>query len=132
MDAERPARTPDVQEGPIFCPKCKKEAVKTMTTFGRRDDCKDCDLWSWKGKPLVDRATHAARRKAHDAFDLLWKKPSPLTVILQFMPLDKADAYVRLAEELGVPEPEAHMHRMSSEEAEKVPRAVARVLRKVL
>ena len=80
-----------------------------MTTYGVRDKC--CGLWSWGGKPLVDRETHQARKAAHKAFDPLWKKEG----------LDRGVAYSLLAEHLGISVDECHMASMDSETARRVP-----------
>ena len=102
---------PEEQAG-ITCPKCGGVAVRTDTQYGQRHDC--CELWSWGGKPLVDRRTHEARKAAHAAFDALWKSGA----------VSRGKAYQLLAKELGVPEAEAHMARMPADLAERVPGAV--------
>ena len=48
--------------------------------------------------------------QAHEYFDMLWK--------LKYV--TREEAYNYLAEWLGVPEPEAHMSRMDSEQCKKV------------
>lgn len=53
----------DETPAPI-CPSCGQPAKERMTRYGVRHDC--CGLWSWGGKPLVDAATHAARRQRED------------------------------------------------------------------
>lgn len=95
---------PDV---PI-CPTCSKPATATATRFGTRHSC--CGLWSWEGKPLVDEATHNARKAAHAAFDSLWKHG----------PFSRAGAYKALAAIMGVKPADCHIALMSKEDAERV------------
>lgn len=58
---------------PQVCPECGKPAMRLNTSYGRKDICPDCGLWSWAGKTLVSAATHAARQRAHKIFDKLWQ-----------------------------------------------------------
>ncbi len=81
----------------IICPKCGREAKEQQTKYGLRSWC--CDLWSWEGKPLVDRETHLARQYAHEAFDELWKSKR----------LSRKEAYRRLAFELCLTREETHI-----------------------
>lgn len=76
-------------------------------------------MWSWGGKPLTDGATHTARRAAHDCFDALWRAGA----------LTRGEAYRRLQEALGLTADECHMARMTLEQAQRVPPAVAQILR---
>ena len=97
------------------CPSCGKAAERQATRYGVRHAC--CGLHSWDGKPLVDEATHRARRKAHDAFDHLWKSGA----------VRRKRAYALLREELGITSAECHMALMPRELAERVPLAVDRI-----
>ncbi len=101
-----------------ICPKCGSEAKAVTTRYGTRHAC--CDLHSWDGKPLVDQATHDARKAAHDAFDRLWKKgPRRL--------MDRGEAYAELRVELDLSPDECHMSLMPAETALLVPPAVERI-----
>lgn len=102
--------TKSLSELPCICPKCGQTAVRSEGKYGRRDEC--CGLWSWKGKPLVDRETHKARILAHEAFDRLWKKGSGRR-------MNRGQAYRWLQEALGWKEC-PHMATMSAEDATKV------------
>jgi hypothetical protein len=42
------------------CPRCGLTAIERETKYGIRSSC--CDLWSWDRDPLVDKATHDARK----------------------------------------------------------------------
>lgn len=105
-----PAKT-----GPVTCPKCGALARETQTRFGIRSSC--CGLWSWERYPLVDAATHEARKKAHEAFDTLWKGPKRV--------MNRWKAYRLLAREMGMREADCHMKYMDRADAERVVRAVA-------
>ena len=99
------------------CPTCGQPAQATTTRFGVRHDC--CDLWSWDGKPLVDRATHNARIAAHNAFDPLWKGA--------YRQISRGTAYKLLRAELGLTKAECHMASMDATTARQVPAAVERI-----
>ena len=101
----------------IRCPKCGSEAVRRSTRFGWRNSC--CDLWSWDSAPLVDAATHEARKAAHAAFDSLWRSGT----------LKRGEAYRRLAEELGISRADCHMKIMDAETAWRVVAAVPKLRR---
>lgn len=98
-----------------LCPICGQFATAEKTKYGIRHEC--CGLHSWGGKPLVDQATHDARRLAHVAFDPLWKEG--------VMPRKKA--YKALAAELGIPRKECHIALMDAATARRVPAAVATI-----
>lgn len=95
-----------------ICPVCEKPAQLAHSPYGVKHKC--CGLWSWDGKPLVDAATHIARREAHEVFDRLWKGGT----------LSRGKAYKLLREELGLTEPECHMAKMDAATAQRVPTAV--------
>lgn len=88
------------------CPECGQVAQDTQTKFGVRSAC--CGLWSWNHYPLVDAATHDARKAAHAAFDTLWKDGH----------MSRKEAYRRLGLYYGR---HPHIKTMSREEAELVP-----------
>lgn len=98
-------------QAPI-CPKCGAEAIEMQSQWGVKHVC--CDLWSYGGKPLVDKRTHGARIKAHESFDLLWRGG----------PLDRGTAYEQLARHLGITVEDTHMGRMTFETLRRVPEAV--------
>lgn len=98
----------------VFCPSCRRPATAMATRFGVRHECLPCRLWSWNGKPLVDAATHRARKVAHQVFDRVWKSG------LENRPM----AYAMLAEHLEMTPGECHMAAMSCADALRVPIAV--------
>lgn len=53
------------------CPKCGRLAKERRTRYGIRSEC--CDLWSWDRKPLVDEATHKARKEVFVMLDKMSK-----------------------------------------------------------
>lgn len=62
-----------VHEPYQICPGCQHPAIRTMTTYGIRDDCKECKLTSWDGKDLVSQDVMKLRKELHILFDKLWK-----------------------------------------------------------
>ncbi len=102
---------------PLICPECGKESTICMTRYGRRDDCKGCDLHSWGGKPLMDPDTLQARNQAHEAFDPLWQSEL----------VTRDEAYALLSQELKLPEVECHMSTMSLRVAILVPPAANKI-----
>jgi len=94
----------------IYCPTCGKKAKTTNTKYGCKNYCQACNLWSWGESPLVDSNTHAARIKAHQAFDIIWKSKL----------MKRSVAYAWLTKSLGIPPKECHMKLMTKEIAEKV------------
>jgi len=105
-------------EGHQNCPRCGQRAVRTYSMGKVRDDCKDCQLHSYYGMPLVDQATHDARIEAHQAFDPLW----------QFHGLARNEAYKALSVEIGLPLCDCHIGYMTKEEALSVRGHVANIL----
>lgn len=91
------------------CPKCGRRAYTAKTSYGPRHAC--CGLWSWDGAPLVDAATHEARKAAHAAFDRLWKDGI----------LSRSQAYRELAKALGLKPEDCHMKLMDAQTAGRVP-----------
>ena len=100
-----------------ICPRCGKPAEATETKYGTRHDC--CGLHSWHGKPLETQGTHDARKRAHAAFDPLWKHGGPLR---------RKDAYKVLARKLRLPGRECHISLMDEGTALLVPDAVMEIL----
>lgn len=101
----------------VICPKCGKPAAESSTRYGQRHDC--CGLRSWGGKPLAAPETHEARQRAHAAFDPLWKGKGRV--------LSRAQAYKRLAEELGIARRDCHISLMDEATASRVPNAAQRI-----
>ena len=99
----------------VICPKCGREAKEQQTKYGLRSRC--CDLWSWDGKPLVSRETHAARQMAHKAFDALWKSKR----------MSRKEAYRRLAYELAMPREETHISQFDIRNCLRTKDAVKRI-----
>jgi hypothetical protein len=64
---EPPARRFNKYIDALRCPQCGKFAKRTNTRWGRRDDCKRCNLWSWNGKPLASKAVHDAKKARFEA-----------------------------------------------------------------
>jgi len=98
-----------------ICPSCGQPAQATETKFGTRHDC--CGMHSWHGKPLETQATHDARKRAHAAFDPLWKHG----------PLSRKRAYQLLAQKLGLSGAECHISLMDEGTALLVPDAVMQI-----
>lgn len=96
------------------CPACGWPVRSVETRYGTRRSCEPCGLWAWGDAPLVDEATHEARKAAHEAFDSLWKTGE----------MSRGRAYKLLSKKLGR---QAHMKEMSAEEALKVPGWVAEI-----
>lgn len=92
----------------IRCPNCGRPPERIATEHGLKLRC--CGLWAWGLHPLADAATHEARRAAHAAFDRLWKGG----------PLERGEAYRRLAEALGLTREECHMKLMDEATARRV------------
>lgn len=91
-------------DAPI-CPKCGQAAAQEQTRFGVRSAC--CDLWSWKGAPLVCAKTHQARQDAHRAFDRLWKDGH----------MTRSAAYRWLSKTLEIPPERCHIRMMDASTA---------------
>ncbi len=53
------------------CPKCGRLAQERRTRYGIRSEC--CGLWSWDRKPLVDAATHNARKEVFEMLNRMSK-----------------------------------------------------------
>lgn len=85
----------------VICPTCHTSVQPVRGAYGWRYAC--CGLVGWNGKPLQSPATLFMRRRAHDVFDRLW----------QHGYMRRGTAYHWLAQQLGCPEPEAHMSVMN-------------------
>lgn len=99
------------QPAPI-CPTCGQPAKLSDGKFGMKAEC--CGLWSWGGKMLVSRETHAARIQAHEVFDALWKSGR----------LARRTAYARLADVMGIAPADCHISLMDAGDAHKIERLV--------
>lgn len=86
----------------LLCSNCGTRSIVTATRFGRRDDCPSCGWRSWDGKPLVSVETLALRKRCHRTFDAFWQRRV----------MTRAEAYNRLAEDLGVDIDECHFAHM--------------------
>lgn len=96
------------------CPVCQRQAITIETKFGERCTCSfHRELWSWSRKPLVDKATHEARKIAHATFDAIWKEKL----------CSRSFAYKLLAEVLGIAPQDCHIALMDRAMAEQVPHA---------
>jgi len=97
-----------MQDLKVVCQECGGDAVPTQTRFGVRHDC--CGLWSWGGKPLTDRATHEARRRAHESFDRIWVGSH----------LSRTKAYRGLSEHLEMAPRDCHISLFDVDTCQKV------------
>jgi hypothetical protein len=104
------------------CPGCGRRAIRTRTRYGLRDDCPDCDMHGWDGKPLVSREVHAARVHCHEVVDALWMKAetayeiaeAPGTkgyerAVKRIRKTARVRVYEYLSVTLEIPEPLCHM-----------------------
>lgn len=87
---------------PVTCPSCGEKARIIDTRYGRRDQCDDCGMWSWHGKPLVSAHVHEARKRCHEVVDAIWKSSANPRKT-------RGRVYAYLAHVTGLPEPECHM-----------------------
>lgn len=101
---------------PPTCSTCGKLAKTRKGAYGSYHEC--CGLASWNGKPLVTKATLAARQAAHRAFDVIWKQGL----------MRREDAYGALAHQLGIPRAACHMSNMDEAMALKVPEAADKII----
>lgn len=100
---------------PVFCPQCNCKAHRQNTKYGVRDDCWQCNLHSWNGKPLTTSETLKARSLAHSSFDRLWREDKLVA---------RSRAYIMLAEVLGLTRDSCHISLFDLSTARKVPEAV--------
>lgn len=91
------------------CPICDGDPTRIDTKF-KYDKYVCCGLWAWGDHPLVDEATHIARKRAHQAFDPLWKDGH----------MSRTEAYYVLREMMGLSEKECHMKVMDCKTARSV------------
>jgi hypothetical protein len=98
------ARKPKQRAAPQ-CPVCGAPAKLSRGKWGIKAEC--CGLWSWGLKPLVTRETHAARIRAHDAFDRLWKGGA----------FSRGEGYRRLQVAMGMTSAHCHIAQMTAEQA---------------
>lgn len=58
-----------------ICPAHNIKMVPNKTRYGIRHQCPECDIYCWDGPTSMPGtpATHEYRKKAHAAFDPLWK-----------------------------------------------------------
>ena len=102
------------------CPVCNRQASTVETRYGERCYCPghpEDAHWSWGRKPLANKRTHDARKRAHAIFDEVWK--SKLA--------SRSFAYKLLAELLELHPNDCHMALMDARTAERVPWAVTQI-----
>ncbi len=116
---------PPLPRNPHPCPTCGGEPRASQTQYGVRYSC--CRLWAWGPYPVVSAETHAARKKAHDAFDALWRKDVSKLTYGHRGPVARNAAYKRLSEILGLTREQCHMKLMDAETARLVPLAASRI-----
>lgn len=101
------------------CPNCGNRMVLRDSKYGLFYGCStypDCDATHGahpNGEPLgipADKATKAARIRAHDAFDKLWKEGH----------MKRGQAYAWMRQTLNLSKEEAHMGRFDIERCERV------------
>lgn len=94
----------------VQCPECEAPMVLRASKYGvfygcsRYPDCKGSHGAHPDGKPMGTPATasvRAARIKAHDAFDRLWKPMQSR--------MTRTDAYLWMQSALGLSSKEAHI-----------------------
>lgn len=85
------------------CPEHKKELIGKKTRYGIRFSCPvhGCSVVCWGGKTSTpaNYETRQARRKAHDAFDLLWKSGR----------YERGELYQLLSDFMGLPKSLTHI-----------------------
>jgi len=95
------------------CPKHNRILVPKRARYGVRRSCPEpgCTVVLWDGETSTpaDADTRAWRRKAHNAFDPLWKKGH----------ISRAKAYRLLCAGLNMPFEATHIGMMSSEQCRK-------------
>jgi hypothetical protein len=99
-----------------LCPKCGQTPAQQETRYGIRYAC--CGMWSWGDHPLADMETHAARKAAHAAFDVVWQQGY----------MRRGDAYALLQAKMGLCADDCHMKKMNAETARRVPTAANEIL----
>lgn len=98
-----------------ICPIHNTKLKVTQTRYGPRFDCpeKDCTVVLWGNDETAtpaDFETRQARRKAHAAFDPLWRKKK----------IKRQRAYKKLAHYLNLPIEKTHIGAFSKQQCEKV------------
>lgn len=100
------------------CPKHKVRLAARDTEHGKQFYCpfQGCDVVQWDGSTSTpaDYATRQARRKAHMAFDTLWKSKS----------LSRGQAYTLLAKFMRLPKRSVHIGMFNVEQCAEVLRFV--------
>ncbi len=102
------------------CPICHKEAKLSYHDYGERHDCYKCGMRGWNGKDLVSIDTINSRKKAHKAFDPIWR-------VHKIYP--RNDAYMVLAEAMGQTRKQCHIGNMSKQECEMVVRISKQIIK---
>ena len=99
----------------MMCPKCGGRPFRAQTRYGLRISC--CGMWAWGEHPMADAETHEARKKAHAAFDPIWRDKL----------MSRGRAYKLLAEEMGMTRDQCHMKLMTADQASLVPDIAAKI-----
>lgn len=96
-----------------YCPVHRVKLVKTSTTYGPRFDCpeKGCTVQCWNGPTSrpADLETRRARKRAHSAFDPLWRGGL----------IKRSYAYQLLQEHLGTLPGKCHIGMFDVEQCER-------------
>lgn len=107
------------KERVLECPECKAPMRLRGSKFGLFYGCTrwpECDATHGahpSGEPLGIPATRETKRwriKAHEAFDLLWKRPTGY--------MSRSDAYAWMTQIMGLPKEEAHIGRFTIEQCQ--------------
>lgn len=99
----------------MVCPKHRTVMVPASTRYGLRFSCPSpgCDVVGWDSPTSTpaDAETRAARNKAHDAFDPLWRGRGARV---------RSKLYRKLSEFLCIPLKQTHIGMFDKEICEKV------------
>lgn len=91
--------------------KCGGRIANYQTKFGLRRTCLRSKRYAWGGgRPLVSKAVHDARKRAHVAFDNLWKSKR----------MTRSEAYKALGVALNLKPDQGHMAQMDLARCEAV------------
>lgn len=100
-----------------MCPDHDVHLVESDTKYGKRYDCPFdlCDVMCWGGgtSTPADQETRTARKRAHTAFDSLWKKG-------EMQVFDRRGAYKLLAWHMEVRPKEAHIGMFNADQCDQV------------
>ena len=115
-----------------ICQDCNLPAVRTITKYGLRDECNICGRIGWGGKDLVTKDVLAYRRKAHIAFDALWKTPDGIFYVKEDLRKGYKKALEFIAMKLSrldlVNPNQSHIGRLNAKECQQLIEAVEQLL----